>query len=168
MDKQIIISKPVFIYGLYDPRQDGVIRYIGKANNLKKRLSSHLRDAKRRKTPVYDWINSLTRVGVIPKMILIKESTELHWVNDEISIIAEYKSKDCRLLNVALGGDQPACPREVRADNGRKNAKAIHSDPKRKRLWYLKKELGAYFKKTGDTPKVLELKKKLASAGVYL
>lgn len=37
----------------------------------------------------------------------------------------------------------PICQPEVRASNGRKNAKAIHSDPGRKRVWMLKKIMGS-------------------------
>ena len=41
------------------------------------------------------------------------------------------------------GGGQPYCPREVRRENGRKVAAAVHGDPERKRLWYLKQRFGS-------------------------
>jgi hypothetical protein len=51
-------SETAEIYGLLDPR-DGKLRYIGKAVCAAKRLKSHLRDARKRDTPVYRWINEL-------------------------------------------------------------------------------------------------------------
>lgn len=48
----------VQIYALRDPR-DGNLRYIGKANNAEKRLKSHMKDSRHRKTPVYAWFRKL-------------------------------------------------------------------------------------------------------------
>lgn len=40
-----ILQDKAFIYGLKDPR-DNVIKYIGKTNRLKHRLSQHLKNIK--------------------------------------------------------------------------------------------------------------------------
>ena len=48
----------VEIYALLCPNTKDV-RYIGKANDSEKRLKSHIRDSRRRNTPVYCWIKKL-------------------------------------------------------------------------------------------------------------
>src|SRR5258708_1122020 len=47
------------IYALRCPLTDE-IRYIGKANNGKKRLASHLKDSRRRNTPLYSSLKKLS------------------------------------------------------------------------------------------------------------
>ena len=154
------------IYTLSHPVTNEV-RYIGKANDSKKRLSSHLRDSKRRNTPVYCWMRKLTSDGLIPLINVIKVTDSENWKSAEIRLISEYKSKGFNLLNVAIGGDEPYCSYEVRANNGRETAKAIHSDELRKKFWKLKLELGMYFKKANNSEHAIGLKKKLALHGIY-
>jgi hypothetical protein len=65
------------IYSLNDPYTYKV-RYIGKAKDSQKRLKSHIRDSKRRNTPVYQWIRSLAqppKIGII--LIKSKEIPEV-------------------------------------------------------------------------------------------
>ena len=110
------------IYGLTDPRT-GEVRYVGKAVCAQKRLKSHLRDARRRRTPVYDWINKLGRLGLTPGVVVLVRCEPEAWPDTERRIIAEYRASG-HLLNVADGGDEPHCPVEVRRENGRRNARA--------------------------------------------
>lgn len=109
------------IYGLYD--NHGNLRYIGKANNSVKRLKTHFSDARRRKTPVYCWINSMLANGLMPQMKVLKITDQDSWAIDEKTLIFEARLRGERLLNLADGGDQPKCPIEVRRANGAKNAK---------------------------------------------
>lgn len=109
------------IYGLYD--NHGNLRYIGKANCSQKRFKSHIRDARRRKTPVYCWINSMAEKGLMPQMKVLKITDEESWTIDEKTLIFEARLRGERLLNLADGGDQPKCPIEVRRANGAKTAK---------------------------------------------
>lgn len=104
------------IYALIDPR-DGAIRYIGKANDSRKRLVKHLADARRRRTPVYDWINMLAKLGMRPTFQVLEVADD--WVEAERRLIAEARDRGERLLNVADGGDEPYCPPEVRSANAR-------------------------------------------------
>jgi hypothetical protein len=129
------------IYALVDPR-DGAIRYIGKARDAGARLKSHLRDARRRDTPVYRWINKLAALGLAPQVRVLRQCPASAWQAAEIDEIKAAKAAGHRLLNVAEGGDEPYCPTETRAANGRKNAAAIHSDPRRRRKWELLRALG--------------------------
>lgn len=130
------------IYALKDPGT-GEIRYIGKANDSAKRFKSHIRDSRHRNTPVYCWIRKLISQNSLPLMEVL-ETTE-DWKSAEIRLIAEYR-KTHRLLNVADGGDEPACSKEQRAINGRTNARAIHDDPFRKKIWKLNRDMASDLK----------------------
>lgn len=118
------LSYPIEIYGLHDPR-DGTIRYIGKAKDSAKRLSGHIRDARRRDTPVYRWIRKLAAMGLKPSMRVIACVQNDHWQDYERLIIVDAKLDGIPLLNVADGGDEPHCPVEVR----RNNARMLNSHP---------------------------------------
>lgn len=111
------------IYALTDP-QSGEIRYIGKANDPQKRLAGHLRDAARRRTPVYDWILSLRKNGLAPGIVVLRQVSD--WKTAEREEIAKYRAAGVRLLNLADGGDEPACSVETRQANGRKVAASRH------------------------------------------
>jgi len=125
------------IYGLYD--RAGALRYIGKANDPDKRLASHLRDARRRDTPLYRWI----RKNGCPT-IRILEADCANWREAEKRLISNARARGEKLLNVADGGDEPFCPIEVRRSNARKLASSVvgmHADPVRKRVWEIKRSL---------------------------
>lgn len=101
------------IYGLYDAH--GNLRYIGKANCPRKRLKSHMADARRRTTPLYKWIKANGQ----PEMRVLSDDCE-DWVAEERRLIAEARERGDDLLNLAPGGNQPYCPIEIRRDNCRK------------------------------------------------
>lgn len=106
------------IYGLYD--RDGNLRYIGKAVDPAKRLKGHMRDVLRKKTPLYNWINK----NGFPEMRVIEENCA-DWREAEIRLIREARERGEKLLNVADGGDQPYCSKEVRAANGRRTLRRL-------------------------------------------
>jgi hypothetical protein len=132
------------IYALKDPATLEV-RYIGKANDSRKRLLSHIRDSRRRNTPVYAWMRKLARAGMVPVVEVVAVCREAEWPETERRLIAQY-GECCNLLNLAVGGEQPFCSVEQRAENGRRNARAIHDDPKARRIWELKKFMGQSLK----------------------
>lgn len=134
----------VEIYALIDP-DSNQIRYIGKANNAQLRLQSHLKDSINRNTPVYSWIRKLTSQNKIPIMQVICRCNKDNWREQEINAIAEYSINN-RLLNIALGGDQPYCSIEQRSINGRLVAGKIHSNPLLKKIWAIKQMVGASLK----------------------
>ncbi|MBB3010642.1 GIY-YIG nuclease family protein [Cupriavidus alkaliphilus] len=142
-------APPVSIYVLTCP-ETGEIRYVGKANDPAARLKSHLRDARRRSTPVYCWIRSLAERGLAPKMSVLCLVPADEWEVAERRTIAACRRQGCRLLNLAEGGDQPSQTKAQRAGAGRRAAKAVHSDPLRKRIWELKKGLGSFLKFAKD------------------
>lgn len=146
------MSNSVYIYGLHDPRS-GELCYIGKANDPKKRLKSHLRDMKRRKTPVYKWMSELAACDMAPNLSVLVECCDQSWPQHEVEQIALAKEAGANLLNVAKGGKEPHCSKEVRQANGRRNA-----SERDKKLWRGKMILGQALKR-GEVKE--ELKEKM-------
>jgi hypothetical protein len=122
------------IYALHDPCT-GEIRYIGKANDPDARLKSHMRDSLRRNTPVYCWIKKLLDAQSRPVMRVMEWTSD--WQEAEKRLIAEYRIAGARLLNLADGGNEPACSRHVRASNGVKVARGRDKD-----VWALTRRMG--------------------------
>ncbi len=128
------------IYALCDPTTKE-IRYIGKATNSVKRLKSHIRDSRRRNTPVYCWIRSLMKTNNLPELIVLEVVEDSVWEDAERRLIAQHRANG-RVLNVADGGDEPYCSKETRAQNGRKNAKLRTDTPEKEWLFHTKRDLG--------------------------
>lgn len=116
------MAKAAEIYALLDP-VTGETRYIGKANDARKRLATHLRDSRRRDTPVYRWIRKLASNGMIPALTVLCATDD--WQQAEKNEIAKARAAGFRLLNVAEGGNEPFCPLSVRQANGRANSKKM-------------------------------------------
>lgn len=129
------VVAPVAIYALTDPAT-GEIRYIGKANKPEARLKTHLRDAKRRSTPVYCWLRKLAAQGAQPVMRVLEWSCD--WVEAERRLIAQHREAGARLLNVAEGGNEPACSKAQRAINGAAAAAKRNPD-----IWRYHRHLGS-------------------------
>ncbi len=124
------------IYGLFDPIS-GELRYIGKANSSAVRLRTHLRDCKRRSTPVYLWMREL----VAPPVLKVLEQAK-NWKEAEKRLIAHHREIGANLLNLAPGGNEPYCSKEIRAQNGRDNAQS-----RNKHFWKLKQMMGVSLRK---------------------
>lgn len=94
-----------FIYVLTDPR-DGRIRYVGKTDNLKRRLRMHLHaamNAKSRNRRV-NWIRSLMLSGLTPCMPVL-ESGDGDWKEAERRWIRNLKKAGLDLVNSTDGGE---------------------------------------------------------------
>lgn len=131
----------VELYVLRDPGTNE-IRYAGKANDAAKRLKSHLRDSRRRNTPVYCWIRALAKSAAIPVLEVVQRVPRPEWEDAERALIIQLRAEGARLLNVAEGGDEPHCSPEVRAANGRKVALARAEDPIAAFIHEAKRRLG--------------------------
>lgn len=136
--------RPVEIYVLIDPR-DGLIRYVGKSTCAQRRFNQHLKET-RRDYPVYRWIAKLRSEGLAPLLKIERVCGQNDWKDAEREVIARERAASRKLLNVADGGDEPYCPTEVRAANGRANAKKRVSDPGKAKIWELKQMLGVALK----------------------
>ncbi len=140
------------IYGLYDPR-DGALRYVGKAVDSVKRLGYHLREF-RRSTPVYVWIAELRALGLHPSMQVLLVCEDFRWEAEERRLIVEHRAAGADLLNVAVGGKAPFCPRDVRAENGRKNSVARVSTPFKRRVYELNRNMAGALRRGEVSEKI--------------
>lgn len=97
----------VKIYGLYDPTDSTMsIRYVGKTiQTLKKRLQGHIDDSVKNNPSTYkkNWINSLLKKGIRPKIRLIEICTEENWEERERFWISSINN----LTNLTAGGESP-------------------------------------------------------------
>lgn len=134
-------GRPVFIYGLTDP-STGEVRYIGKANDIGARFKRHLREVRRRRTPLYDWMRKLSGQGQRPGVVELERCAG-DWREAERRLIAEARARKARLLNVADGGDEPHCPDHVRSSNGHKLVAKIRGDEQFRSIWSLKRKMQA-------------------------
>lgn len=130
----------VSVYGLCHPIT-GELRYIGKANNIARRLLTHLSEGRTRKRPVNCWIASLIKQGLQPKIFEIESVPSDAWQATEAHWIAYFRSLGANLLNIADGGDQPKTNPEQLARNGR--IAAQKRDPY---IWSWKRFIGSSIK----------------------
>lgn len=95
----------VYIYSLNDPDSLS-IRYIGKTINIKRRLSSHINEAKRGKGRRYvlNWIKSLLDVNKKPIINIIEECDQDNWEEREKHWVNYYRKIILNLCNNADGG----------------------------------------------------------------
>jgi predicted GIY-YIG superfamily endonuclease len=96
---------PTYLYFLCDPR-DGGIRYVGITNDPKRRYKFHCKSFQRRRLYRYQWIRSLRRAGVAPRMVVQYQfSTRDRARIAEIRMIAALRSRGVRLVNMTCGGE---------------------------------------------------------------
>lgn len=102
---------PVFIYCLKDPTT-GDVRYIGKANNPKKRFIKHLRESSKRKNHLGNWLRSLK--GEKPILAILHEVAEHEfWVGEERRYISCARALGVDLVNATGGGEGGSGPRSM-------------------------------------------------------
>jgi len=104
---------PVYIYGLVDPRS-GALRYVGKSIRPLERLTNHMNE--RSRCHRTNWLASLRRDGVRPRMVILDVTGEGGWQDVERGWIAWAKARGCDLVNETSGGDGVCdLPAETRA-----------------------------------------------------
>lgn len=97
----------IYIYGLYNSFSDE-IRYIGKTNNVGRRLKEHLREAKSGKyahLPKNRWILKTINSGGKILCKIIETTNEIEWETKEIYWISYYKQTYGNLTNISRGGE---------------------------------------------------------------
>ncbi len=153
-------AREVEIYALMDDLD--APRYVGKANDSKKRLGTHIRDSRRRDTPLYRWVRKCLARGFTPIVKILETCPEDQWKEREIHWISEFRGK-FKLLNVADGGDEPHCPLDVRRNNGRKVAILRVNTPEKRLFFEQKRMLCAALSKGEISP---ETRAKLKAAAL--
>lgn len=98
----VVKMETTFIYTLRDPRTHNIV-YVGKADNLEKRLNVHLKE-KGHYPKVY-WIKKLIRNGLIPSIDVLDVVLKSEWQFWERYWIQQLKSWGIRLLNKTNGGE---------------------------------------------------------------
>lgn len=126
-----------YIYGLYDPRNPDLIRYIGKANNPDKRLREHLGTRGLRvKSKKNSWIKSLLNQGVVPIIKVLEvvplekwEEAECRWVKEQRGLYPESLTNG---TDGGMGGVNPI--EETRRKISESNKGKILSEEARRAL----------------------------------
>lgn len=94
------------IYGLADPR-DGIIRYIGKSKNLRRRMARHMSAMNlEKKHHAAAWLRSIVVAGLSPSVIVVESLNDADdWAAREIFWIAHFRSLGHDMTNFTDGGD---------------------------------------------------------------
>jgi hypothetical protein len=130
-----------FIYSLACP-ETARVRYIGKANSMRDRLQTHVRDSRRRKSPVCSWVRSLLDRNLMPVMALVMETDTDNWEADERDLIAEHRRIFPDLLNLADGGAGPQPGKAQRARGGKTATQARTATAEARALYEWKRDIG--------------------------
>jgi hypothetical protein len=91
----------IAIYALCEP-DTCEIRYVGKTNNLQKRLNGHLCANEMSSLPSQKWIFALGKMGREPLMFILEWSKD--WEEAERRWISNFREDGANLLNIAPGG----------------------------------------------------------------
>lgn len=97
----------IYIYGLHCPIE-GVIRYIGKSINPKKRLCAHIGGALRGEYNHHTarWLRKLQADDLAPELVILRELTDGEcWQDVERELIASADANGWRLTNSTAGGE---------------------------------------------------------------
>lgn len=88
------------LYKLCDPKTN-VIYYIGQTDNPEKRLIHHCSDYVTNNFFLYEWISSLKKKDLKPKMIVLEKTRNKAMADKrECQLIEMYWDEGCPLLNI--------------------------------------------------------------------
>lgn len=90
--------RKTFIYGLKEP--DGEIRYVGKADDVKRRLRQHKSNARLEKSHKVNWIKSCLNRNVEIVLVILEEVEYSLWEEREVYWISQFND----LTNHDKGG----------------------------------------------------------------
>lgn len=97
-------NKSTYIYSLSD--EYGLVRYVGKSSNIKRRIKEHIIEAKKEnKSYKNRWIVSQLNKGFIPNIEIIDEVSSNEWEFWEQFYISLFKSWGFNLTNTTIGGN---------------------------------------------------------------
>lgn len=102
-----------FIYTLCEP-ETGIVRYVGKTSNPKKRLLMHCSFArlKPRSNHRTCWIHSLLVRDLRPILQIVDEVSVTEWPQWEVAWIEFYREQGFNLVNSNAGGEGGSNPSE--------------------------------------------------------
>jgi group I intron endonuclease len=99
-----MLSQHTFIYILKDPITNEV-RYVGKSDNPKKRLSEHINKSKHTSTYKNNWLKNLKKNNLKPILEIIDVVDKSNWGELEKKWITHFKEIGSNLTNQTEGGD---------------------------------------------------------------
>lgn len=102
-----------FIYALCEPGTR-TVRYIGKANDPKRRLREHINRAARTNTHLGNWLRSLLSLGEKPSLVVLREVSTEQWELAEERYIRLARGIGMCLTNATDGGDGVPMTPEMR------------------------------------------------------
>lgn len=91
------------IYVLLDPRS-GAVRYVGKTNDMPRRLERHICERPKKPTWKWWWIQSLVKLGLAPTIQSVQTGSGDSHKEAERNWIAAYRLFGSGLTNIADGG----------------------------------------------------------------
>ena len=100
------MNQIIYIYGICHPKTSE-LRYVGKTNNLSRRITGHKHSAVTKHSHCYVsvWLNSLYAKNLIPEYFILEQCTEQDWEEAERFWIAYFKSIGANLANHTEGGE---------------------------------------------------------------
>lgn len=110
-----------FIYTLADPRDPGLVRYVGVTNDPKRRLREHQNRAATGEDRTYcgNWKRSLLKDNVRPILVIIDQGTGDDWVGAEMKWVEHFRAQVgerlCNLTDGGVGTRGHTCTVETRA-----------------------------------------------------
>lgn len=96
------MPEKVFIYCLKDPTT-GDVRYIGKTDNVKKRLRAHLTSSSKERNRLGNWLRSLSEPPVL--VVLHEVAENESWAEEERRYISCARALGVDLVNATDGGE---------------------------------------------------------------
>lgn len=95
--------RTTFIYVLKEPDTEE-IRYVGKSDNPRQRLTVHLSNISNSRSHKTHWIQSLVSRGLKPGLETIDEVPFEYWQQLEVAYIEYFREQGSRLTNTSPGG----------------------------------------------------------------
>ena len=96
----------IYIYTLSDPTTN-MVRYVGKTNNIKKRLILHMSTIEKYKSHKNSWLKFLKAKSLKPIIEIIDVVNEENWGFWEQYWISQFKTWGFNLVNSTDGGENP-------------------------------------------------------------
>ncbi len=113
-----------YIYSLVDPREEEIVRYVGKSVCPKSRLRDHIKDYKKTNYRSSTWIKSIIREGVLPKMKILKICPLSEYEINERFFVQKYKSD--KLTNSDESGQGHTERKRELIENANYNRKPVY------------------------------------------
>lgn len=112
----------IYIYGLACPKT-GVVKYVGKTKNVKRRREEHSHARSPHRRPVNNrlqaWLDELRSASLAPQFVILETCDEIDWNEKERKWIANFGLEN--LYNKHPGGFQPPpCTGRIISETTRK------------------------------------------------